>query len=70
MRVTITGITPKGMAYLWLADHTRPGRIRSWLLSASAWPPVWVFWLLGFRGIRREIPLVFDTAGKRPEALA
>ena len=47
-RVIVTGITAKGMAYLWIADHVRPIWLCKAVLAATRPIPVWIFRAIGF----------------------
>lgn len=62
MRVIITGITGKGMAYLWIARHVRPEWFCNALLRALTPLPSWVFPMIGVRGMRSKVPIVFDNS--------
>ena len=48
MRVIVTGITAKGMAYLWIADHVRPMWLCKAVLAATRRLPLWIFRAIGF----------------------
>ena len=48
--VIVTGITAKGMAYLWIANHVKPRWLRDCILEATFCMPIWVFKAIGFSG--------------------
>ena len=48
MKVIVTGITAKGMAYLWIADHVRPIWLCNAVLAATRRLPLWIFRAIGF----------------------
>lgn len=59
MKVTITGVTAKGMAALFVYDHIKPAWLAEFVYKKIIRHlPVSVFRAIGFKDFKRSSPLV------------